>query len=74
LVGAPVLPRYARKYPMGLYEIGDMLLYTNRGLGMLPPFPLPLPTGDHLARPECVTATLRVLTYRSCLGIFYRVN
>jgi predicted MPP superfamily phosphohydrolase len=37
LVGAPVLPRYARKYPMGLYQVGDMLLYTNRGLGMLPP-------------------------------------
>lgn len=37
LVGAPVLPRYARKYPIGLYRVGDMLLYTNRGLGMLPP-------------------------------------
>jgi uncharacterized protein len=37
LVGAPVLPMYARRYPMGLYRVGDMLLYTNRGLGMLPP-------------------------------------
>jgi predicted MPP superfamily phosphohydrolase len=37
LVGAPVLPRYARKYPIGPYRVGDMLLYTNRGLGMLPP-------------------------------------
>lgn len=37
LVGAPVLPRYARKYPMGLYRPDNMLLYTNRGLGMLPP-------------------------------------
>ena len=37
LVGAPVLPRYARKYPLGAYRIGDMPLYTNRGLGMLPP-------------------------------------
>ena len=37
LVGAPVLPRYAQKYPMGLYDVGRMALYTNRGLGMLPP-------------------------------------
>jgi uncharacterized protein len=37
LLGAPVLPRYARKYPIGLYRVGGMLLYTNRGLGMLPP-------------------------------------
>jgi uncharacterized protein len=37
LVGAPVLPKYARKYPIGVYRVGDMLLYTNRGLGMLPP-------------------------------------
>jgi uncharacterized protein len=37
LVGAPVLPRYARKYPIGPYQVRDMLLYTNRGLGMLPP-------------------------------------
>ena len=27
------LPRYGRKYPSGAYKIGDMLLYTNRGLG-----------------------------------------
>lgn len=37
LVGAPVLPRYARKYSLGAYRIGGMPLYTNRGLGMLPP-------------------------------------
>jgi len=34
LVGAPILPRYARKYPIGLYKIMNMILYTNRGLGM----------------------------------------
>ncbi|MFN8483371.1 MAG: metallophosphoesterase [Anaerolineae bacterium] len=27
------LPRLGRKYPRGLYRIGDMALYTNRGLG-----------------------------------------
>lgn len=37
LVGAPTLPRYARKYPVGMYRVGGMPLYTNRGLGMLPP-------------------------------------
>lgn len=36
-IGAPRLPPYARKYPMGLYRVGEMLLYTNRGIGMLPP-------------------------------------
>lgn len=33
LIGSPFLPRYARKYPRGLYQVGGMILYTNRGLG-----------------------------------------
>jgi predicted MPP superfamily phosphohydrolase len=37
LLGALKLPPYGRKYPMGLYRVGDMLLYTNRGVGMLAP-------------------------------------
>lgn len=37
LVGAPFLPRHARKYPLGLYRTGQMFHYTNRGLGMLSP-------------------------------------
>lgn len=37
LRGPIVLPRYARKYPVGLYKIGEMIQYTNRGLGMIPP-------------------------------------
>lgn len=37
LLGPPVLPPYGRKYPMGLYRVGGMLLYTNRGVGMLRP-------------------------------------
>ena len=32
-IGPIVLPMYGRKYPMGLYNIDDMYLYTNRGLG-----------------------------------------
>ena len=27
------LPHHARKYPRGLYQVGHMKLYTNRGLG-----------------------------------------
>lgn len=37
-IGPPVLPLWARKYPAGLYRIGEMLLYTNRGVGMTSPF------------------------------------
>jgi uncharacterized protein len=35
IIGPPYLPEHARKYPDGLYHFGDMLLYTNRGLGMV---------------------------------------
>jgi predicted MPP superfamily phosphohydrolase len=37
LRGPPLLPRYAKKYPMGLYQVGSMMQYTNRGVGMVPP-------------------------------------
>ncbi len=36
-LGAPILPRWGRKYPQGLYRVGDMFQYTNRGVGMIPP-------------------------------------
>lgn len=32
-----VLPPLSRKYPLGNYSIGKMILYTNRGLGLLEP-------------------------------------
>jgi predicted MPP superfamily phosphohydrolase len=35
LFGIPYLPRFARKYPRGRYQVGKMILYTNRGLGMV---------------------------------------
>ena len=35
LVGPLYLPRMARKYPWGLYRIGELSLYTNPGLGTL---------------------------------------
>ena len=31
--GPPVLPPSGRKYPSGLYKVGNMLQYTNRGVG-----------------------------------------
>lgn len=36
-LGAPVLPMLGRKYPRGLYRVGSMHLYTNRGIGMVTP-------------------------------------
>jgi predicted MPP superfamily phosphohydrolase len=33
-LGPPILPYLGRKYPSGLYQIGDMYQYTNRGVGM----------------------------------------
>jgi predicted MPP superfamily phosphohydrolase len=37
LRGPTVLPRYAKKYPIGRYQVGSMVQYTNRGLGTIPP-------------------------------------
>lgn len=37
LFGAPVLPRHGRKYPSGLRRVGDMWLFTNRGVGLIQP-------------------------------------
>lgn len=32
-IGPPFLPRLGEKYPSGLYRVGEMFHYTNRGLG-----------------------------------------
>lgn len=37
-LGPIVLPPLGRKYPIGLRKIGNMLQYTNRGLGMVAPY------------------------------------
>ena len=34
-IGAMVLPYLGRKYDIGLYRVNEMLLYTNRGLGVI---------------------------------------
>ncbi len=33
---APILPRYGRRYPMGLQRRGTRQIYTNRGVGVWP--------------------------------------
>lgn len=33
-IGPPILPYLGGKYPSGLYKVGDMWQYTNRGVGM----------------------------------------
>ncbi|NER28334.1 MAG: metallophosphoesterase [Symploca sp. SIO1C4] len=37
LIKPPVLPPYGKKYPVGRYQVGEMIQYTNRGLGMVKP-------------------------------------
>lgn len=34
-IGALILPYLGRKYDLGLYRVNNMLLYTNRGLGVI---------------------------------------
>jgi len=36
-LGAPQLPPYSEKYPSGRYQVGSMVQYTNRGIGMVSP-------------------------------------
>jgi uncharacterized protein len=38
LVGPPLLPHMGKKYISGLYQVGNMFQYTNRGLGMMDPY------------------------------------
>jgi predicted MPP superfamily phosphohydrolase len=52
LLRFPFLPRLSRKYPVGLYRVGKMFLYTNRGLGAHPRFRI-------ACRPEITVFTLR---------------
>jgi predicted MPP superfamily phosphohydrolase len=34
VLGPPILPYLGRKYGSGLYKVGEMYQYTNRGVGM----------------------------------------
>lgn len=33
-IGPFITPKHGHKYPLGLYQVGNMLQYTNRGVGM----------------------------------------
>ena len=33
-IGPIHTPRYGHKYSLGMYQVGDMIQYTNRGVGM----------------------------------------
>jgi predicted MPP superfamily phosphohydrolase len=37
LLGPPILPYLGQKYHTGLYQVGSMFQYTNRGVGVNPP-------------------------------------
>ncbi len=52
-IAPPILPDLGKKYPSGLYRVGDMIQYTNRGLGMLSP------QVRFNCRPEITLFTLR---------------
>jgi len=55
-IGAPWLPALGRRYPRGLYKVGDMTLYTNIGIGTIrAPIRLNCP-------PEITLITLRSKT------------
>jgi uncharacterized protein len=55
-VGALYLPTWARKYPMGHYQIGELQLYTNRGIGVIG---LPM---RYMCPPEITVFTLKKQT------------
>jgi len=52
-IGPPLLPSGGRKYYDGLYQVGTMLQYTTRGVGMTDPFI------RFNCRPEITVFTLR---------------
>jgi hypothetical protein len=52
IIGPLVLPHLGQKYPSGLYKVGDMFQYTNRGIGMTSP------TIRFNCRPEITVFTL----------------
>ncbi len=51
-IGPPILPKWGEKYFSGLYQVGQMFQYTNRGVGMT------FPTVRFNCRPEITLFTL----------------
>jgi predicted MPP superfamily phosphohydrolase len=58
LMGPPYLPQLAQRYWRGIYKVGGMTLYTNRGLGTIW---LPMRLN---APPEVTLLTLKTLNYQ----------
>lgn len=52
-LGPPILPYLGRLYPCGMYKVGGLWLYTNRGIGMISP------AVRVNCRPEITLITLR---------------
>ncbi len=54
IINRPItVPRYSIRYPVGQYQVGDMIQYTNRGVGTI------LPAVRFNCRPEITVFTLR---------------
>jgi predicted MPP superfamily phosphohydrolase len=51
-IGPLVVPQYSEKYPLGKYQVGTMIQYTNRGVGTV------LPPVRFNCRPEITVFTL----------------
>jgi len=51
LIGSPFLPPYGEKYDQGFYRVGDLRLYTTRGVGVTAPIRIN-------CRPEVTEITL----------------
>lgn len=49
-----IVPHYSEKYPIGKYQVGSMIQYTNRGVGTI------APAVRFNCRPEITVFTLRV--------------
>lgn len=57
IINRPItLPRYSTKYPVGRYQVGTMIQYTNRGVGTI------APAVRFNCRPEITVFTLRTVT------------
>jgi uncharacterized protein len=55
-IGPLVVPAYGEKYPLGQYQVGNMIQYTNRGVGTINP------AVRFNCRPEITIFTLRAPT------------
>ena len=62
IVGPLHVPYLSRKYPIGRYQVGEMIHYTNRGVGMVRPYV------RFNCRPEITIFHLHARTMCACAG------